>query len=72
MKKFLLVALSLCLITFVAEAQQHYAIIDTRYILDKMPDYKQAQTQIDDIAAGWQREIDGKQSECPDKMYKRL
>ncbi|OSZ73910.1 hypothetical protein CAP36_17870 [Chitinophagaceae bacterium IBVUCB2] len=68
MKKFLLVALSLCLITFVAEAQK-YAIIDTRYILDKMPDYKQAQTQIDDIAAGWQREIDGKQSEL-DKMYK--
>jgi len=68
MKKFLLVALSLCLITFVAEAQK-YAIIDTKYILDKMPDYKQAQTQIDDIAAGWQREIDGKQSEL-DKMYK--
>lgn len=68
MKKFLLVALSLCMITFVAEAQK-YAIIDTRYILDKMPDYKQAQTQIDDIAAGWQREIDGKQSEL-DKMYK--
>ncbi len=68
MKKFLLVALSLCLITIVAEAQK-YAIIDTRYILDKMPDYKQAQTQIDDIAAGWQREIDGKQTEL-DKMYK--
>lgn len=48
---------------------QKYAIIDTRYILDKMPEYKDAQKQLDDIAAGWQREIDNKQSEL-DKMYK--
>lgn len=48
---------------------QKYAIIDTRYILDKMPDYKEAQKQVDDIAGGWQKEIDAKQSEL-DKMYK--
>jgi outer membrane protein len=48
---------------------QKYAIIDTRYILDKMPDYQTAQKQLDDIAAGWQRDIDGKQAEL-DKMYK--
>lgn len=48
---------------------QKYAIIDTRYILDKMPEYKQAQKQLDETAAGWQKEIDGKQTEL-DKMYK--
>jgi outer membrane protein len=48
---------------------QKYAIIDTRYILDKMPDYKEAQKQLDDIAAGWQKDIDGKQTDL-DKMYK--
>ena len=48
---------------------QKYAIIDTRYILDKMPDYKEAQKQLDEIAAGWQKEIDAKQVEL-DKMYK--
>ena len=48
---------------------QKYAIIDTRYILDKMPDYKTAQSQLDNIAAGWQKEIDTKQSEL-DNMYK--
>jgi outer membrane protein len=48
---------------------QKYAIIDSRYILDKMPEYKEAQKQLDDIAAGWQKDIDGKQADL-DKMYK--
>jgi len=48
---------------------QKFAIIDTRYILDKMPDYKAAQKQLDDIAAGWQKDIDSKQTEL-DNMYK--
>ncbi len=48
---------------------QKYAIIDTRYILDKLPDYKNAQTQLDETAAGWQRDIDAKQTEL-DNMYK--
>jgi outer membrane protein len=48
---------------------QKYAIIDTRYILDKLPEYKTAQSQLDDIAAGWQRDIDARQKELDD-MYK--
>jgi outer membrane protein len=34
-----------------------------------MPEYKAAQKQLDDIAATWQKEIDGSQVEL-DKMYK--
>lgn len=52
-----------------AAFSQRYAIIDTRYILDKMPEYKSAQKNLDDIAAGWQKEIDKSQQEL-DKMYK--
>jgi outer membrane protein len=48
---------------------QKYAVIDTRYILDKLPEYKSAQSQLDEIAAGWQKEIDAKQTEL-DNMYK--
>ncbi|MGH2552259.1 MAG: OmpH family outer membrane protein [Chitinophagaceae bacterium] len=48
---------------------QKYAIIDTRYILDKMPDYKTAQQQLDEFAANWQKDIDAKQTEL-DNMYK--
>jgi outer membrane protein len=48
---------------------QKYAIIDTRYILDKMSDYKAAQAKLDDIAAGWQKEIDSMQTQL-NRMYK--
>ena len=68
MKKILVAALTFLLLSMAAVAQK-YAIIDTRYILDKMPDYKEAQKQLDDIAAGWQKDIDAKQADL-DKMYK--
>jgi len=68
MKKILLSVCSLLLVAITTQAQK-YAVIDTRYILDKMADYKQAQKQLDDIAADWQKDIDGKQTEL-DKMYK--
>ena len=68
MKKFLIVVCSLMLATAYVQAQK-YAIIDTRYILDKMPDYKTAQKQLDDVAADWQRDIDAQQSGL-DNMYK--
>ena len=67
-KMLLLVVCSFCLAAFNANAQK-YAIIDTRYILDKIPDYKEAQKQLDGIAEGWQKEIDTKQADL-DKMYK--
>ncbi|HWR32953.1 MAG TPA: OmpH family outer membrane protein [Chitinophagaceae bacterium] len=68
MKKILIVVCSILFVAFSAGAQK-YAIIDTRYILDKMPDYIAAQKQLDDIAAGWQNDIDTKQTEL-DNMYK--
>lgn len=68
MKKML--SLALMLLAFsAASIAQRYAIIDTRYILDKMPDYKLAQAQIDQTANNWQKEIDAKQAEL-DKMYR--
>jgi outer membrane protein len=67
MKKVFFIACAFFLTSFVHA--QRYAIIDTKYILDKMPDYKQSQKQLDDIAAGWQKEIDASQQEL-DKMYK--
>ncbi len=68
MKKILIIFCSLILMTFTVQAQK-YAIIDTRYILDKMPDYKTAQQQLDDIAANWQKDIDARQTEL-NNMYK--
>jgi outer membrane protein len=66
-KLFLLLSCSLCLVAF--SNAQRYAIIDTKYILDKLPDYKSAQKNMDDIASGWQKEIDKMEQEL-NKMYK--
>jgi len=67
MKKILL--LSFILGFGILGFSQKYAIIDTKYILDKIPDYKLAQKQLDDIAADWQKDIDSKQTDL-DRMYK--
>ncbi len=67
MKKILFV---ICFIVGgIAASAQKYAVIDTRYILDKMPEYAEAQKQLDGIAAFWQKEIDDKQADL-DRMYK--
>lgn len=70
MKKILLVICSIVVFTIGAIAQR-YAIVDTKYILDKMPDYKEAQKKLDEFSVQWQKEIDTKQSEL-DRMYKNF
>jgi outer membrane protein len=70
MKKILLVISSIFIVAMGAIAQR-YAIVDTKYILDKMPDYKEAQKKLDEFSVQWQKEIDTKQSEL-DRMYKNF
>ena len=70
MKKILLVICSIFLVAIGAIAQR-YAIVDTKYILDKMPDYKEAQKKLDQFSEQWQKEIDTKQTDL-DKMYKNF
>jgi outer membrane protein len=45
-------------------------VIDSHYILEKMPEYGKAQSRLDTIAQGWQREIDMKFQQA-DKLYKQ-
>ena len=68
MKRFLLACTLVLSICTIATAQR-YAVVDSKYILDRMPDYKTAQKQLDQISAQWQKEIDDKQV-ILDKMYK--
>jgi len=68
MKKIFLLAVSTLLFTAFSFAQK-YAVIDTKYILDRLPEYKTAQKQLDDIAAAWQKEIDAMQKDL-DQMYR--
>lgn len=68
MKKMIVLAL-VALSLAVGTQAQRYAVIDSKYILEKMPDYKTAQKKLDDFSIQWQAEIDQKQAVL-DKMYK--
>jgi outer membrane protein len=48
---------------------QKYAYVDSDYILDNIPEYKDAQTQLDELAEEYQKEIEDKFAEI-DKLYK--
>jgi len=69
MKKGLISLLLILAAVAGAKAQQHYCIIDSKYILEKMSDYKDAQGKLDNLSKAWQDEIDKKMAEV-DKMYK--
>jgi outer membrane protein len=70
MKKILLNLLFLLLPVAGTFAQRtNYCIIDSRYILEKLEDYKDAQLKLDNISKTWQEEIDKKMADV-DNMYK--
>ena len=68
MKKSLFFGICLLFISFVTYAQR-YAVIDSKYILEKLPAYKESQTKLDQFSTQWQQEIEKKQSDL-DRMYK--
>ncbi|HEY9178943.1 MAG TPA: OmpH family outer membrane protein [Flavipsychrobacter sp.] len=68
MKRIVLSIVCLLLVTFAANAQR-YCVIDSKYILDKMVEYKDAQTRIDKLSEDWQKDIDNRMQEV-DRMYK--
>jgi outer membrane protein len=55
-------------VSFAATAQR-YCVIDSKYILEKMVDYKDAQTKLDQMSKLWQTEVDNRLAEV-DRMYK--
>ena len=68
MKKLILPVIIVLFSGFSALAQR-YAIIDTKYILGKMPDYTLADKKLQDLSTQWQKEIDDKQA-LLNQMYK--
>jgi outer membrane protein len=67
-KVFFVLAISI-LTAFSSNAQTKYAVINTKYILDKIPEYKEADKKLKALGDQWQLEIDQKQMTL-DKMYK--
>lgn len=50
---------------------QRFGYIDTDYILNKMPDYKKAQEEINQLSASWEKEIQEMQKNI-EGMYSTL
>ncbi len=67
MKKLVLF-FAIALLSLGAMAQR-YAVIDSKYILEKLPEYKEAQTRLDEFSRLWQQELDQKQAAVT-KMFK--
>jgi outer membrane protein len=66
-KTLLIFAISLFLTTGLVA--QKYAYVDTEYILENIPEYKDAQNQLDELSDEYQAELEDKYAEI-DKMYK--
>lgn len=56
-------------LTFSIGYSQRYAVIDSKYILQHLSDYKEAQKKLDQFSDQWQKEID-KRSQELDGMHK--
>ena len=69
MNKKIILAFALW-IGIVSGFAQRFAYVDSKYILEKLPDYKSAQQKLDEQAASWQKEIDMR-NESLKKMYSK-
>lgn len=69
MKQIIIIAATL-LMSFSGMAQK-FAYVDMEYILGKMPQYTEAQKQLDKVAEGWQKEVEAKMKTVED-MYKQF
>ena len=68
MKKFVLVLL-VCMTASFSSVAQKIGFVDTDFILNSIPEYKAAQTELDKLSVDWQKEIEAKYNEI-DKLYK--
>tara|TARA_B100000900_G_scaffold387689_1_gene379123 strand:+ start:55 stop:567 length:513 start_codon:yes stop_codon:yes gene_type:complete len=67
MKKILLL---LSILIFVGNIKaQKFAYVDSQFILEHIPEYKQAKKELDNISYQWQEEIENSYQEI-DKLYR--
>lgn len=50
--------------------QQKYAYVDTQYILDNIPEFQDAQDELDEFSKKWQKEIEDTYAEVSE-MYQK-
>jgi len=67
MNKILLI-LAVSFLAITTQAQK-FSYVDTDYILNKIPEFNQAQDKLDALSADWQKEIENKYADV-DQMYR--
>lgn len=60
---------AVCILLTLGTYAQRYACVNTEYILSNMPEYANAQQEIEDLSIQWQKEVEAK-FRIVDKMYK--
>jgi outer membrane protein len=68
MKSFL-ITLAIALFSITAMQAQKFGYVDSKYILSHVPEYKQAQDEVNKLSSQWQKEIEVKY-ESVEKMEK--
>lgn len=64
-----IVVIAFVALTSVTSFAQNFAYVDTEYILENIPDYKDAQEELDKLSIEWQKQLERRYAEI-DKMYK--
>ena len=68
---FTLLIAAFLLVSFSASGQQQkYAYVDTQYILDNIPEFQDAQDELDEYSSKWQKEIENTYSKVSE-MYQK-
>jgi outer membrane protein len=67
--KLFTIVFALVLLSAGSTYAQKFGYVDTEYILQNIPEYQDAQNEIDELAVEWQAELEEKYAEV-DQMYK--
>jgi len=67
--KLFTISIAFFLISAGSATAQKFGYVDTEYILQNIPEYQDAQNEIDELAKEWQADLEEKYAEV-DQMYK--
>ena len=71
MKKIAFALIVIMFLSFGKSFAQKYAYVDTEYILDNIPEYKDAQGELDQLSKQWRKDIEQKFKEI-DNLYEEV
>ena len=71
MQKYYLTFILVLFCTIQKVSAQKFGYVDTKFILNKIPEYKEAQSELNQMADAWEKEIKEKYQEL-DRLYTEL